>query len=55
MTDTITEERTAPRVHPARRLGQILQGLALGAGLPFAIFELIRIAGDITPFKYQGF
>lgn len=43
------------KTHPARRAGQILQGLFLGVWLPIAIIELIKLAGDFALFKYQGF
>ena len=41
--------------HPARRLGRIAGGLALGFLLLPALFELMALAGEVTPFKYQGF
>ena len=39
----------------ARRAGQIAQGLIVGSLLLLALFELLAQAGDITPFRYQGF
>lgn len=55
-TDTQNGAETAVRrIHPARRAGEIAQGIVLGIWLPVAIVELIKLAGDISPFKYQGF
>jgi hypothetical protein len=39
----------------ARTLGGICQGLLIGLLLALALFELLAQAGEITPFKYQGF
>ena len=54
-TDATDSGTMQPKVHPARRAGQVLQGLFLGLWLPIALVELIRLAGDFTLFKYQGF
>ncbi len=56
MSDAAPREATArPRTSLARRLGQIAQGLLIGALLVLALFELLARLGEITPFKYQGF
>jgi hypothetical protein len=39
----------------ARRLGQVVQGVAIGLLLVLALFELIAQAGGVTVFQYQGF
>ena len=38
-----------------RRLGRMLMGFILGCMLPIAVMELVALASDIAPFKYQGF
>ena len=43
------------RISKARLAGRIAQGLVLGLLLLPALFELASLAGDISPFKYQGF
>lgn len=52
MTDAAAQKRT---VQTARRLGAVLQGLALGFLLVLALMELASLAGNLSPFKYQGF
>jgi len=42
-------------VRYARWAGVVAMGVALGLGLLPAIFELISLADNITPFKYQNF
>lgn len=37
------------------RAGAIAQGLALGFLVVLAGMELLSLAADISPFKYQGF
>jgi|GWRWMinimDraft_5_1066013.scaffolds.fasta_scaffold247048_2 hypothetical protein len=39
----------------ARRLGAVVQGLTLGFLLVLALMELASLAGNLSPFKYQGF
>lgn len=39
----------------ARWAGVVVMGVALGVGLLPAIFELLSLAGNVTPFKYQNF
>jgi len=39
----------------ARRAGVVVMGLVLGLSLLPAIFELLSLAGHVTPFKYQNF
>jgi predicted lipid-binding transport protein (Tim44 family) len=39
----------------ARRAGAIAQGLALGFLVVLAGMELLSLAADVSPFKYQGF
>lgn len=44
-----------PPLRWARRLGAAAMGVLLGLGLLPAIFELLALSGDVTPFKYQNF
>ena len=44
-----------PRVSRARIAGRVAQGILLGLLLLPALFKLASLAGDISPFKYQGF
>ena len=46
---------TPQPISRARRAGQIVQGLIVGPLLLLALFGLLAQAGDITPFRYQGF
>ena len=61
MTAMTTEEPAAPhdphagQLRFARRAGILVMGLALGLSLLPAIFELLSLAGNVTPFKYQNF
>lgn len=50
-------EAVAPplAIRYARWAGVVVMGVALGLGLLPAIFELISLADNITPFKYQNF
>ena len=52
MTDEVAQKRT---VQTARQVGAILQGLVLGFLLVLALMELASLAGNLSPFKYQGF
>jgi len=45
----------AAQLRHARRAGAVVMGVALGLGLLPAIFELLSLAGHVTPFKYQNF
>ncbi len=38
-----------------RRLGELLQGVALGLMLLAAIIKLLELANDVQIFRYQGF
>ncbi len=38
-----------------RRAGAVAQGLVLGFLVVLAGMELLSLAADISPFKYQGF
>jgi hypothetical protein len=38
-----------------RRAGAVAQGLVLGVLVVLAGMELMSLAADISPFKYQGF
>ncbi len=38
-----------------RRAGAIAQGLLLGLLVVLAGMELLSLAADVSPFKYQGF
>ena len=53
MSAAETEGKAAPS--KVRRLGQIAQGLFLGPLLVLAIIKLVSLAGDLLPFRYQGF
>lgn len=44
-----------PRLHWARLAGRVVLGLALGLALAPALLELAALAGNVSPFKYQGF
>lgn len=44
-----------PRLHWARLAGRVVLGLALGLALAPALLELAAVAGNVSPFKYQGF
>jgi hypothetical protein len=38
-----------------RRIGAVVQGLLLGFLVVLAGMELLSLAADVSPFKYQGF
>lgn len=38
-----------------RRAGAVAQGLVLGFLVVLAGMELLSLAADVSPFKYQGF
>lgn len=42
-------------ISKARLAGRVVQGVVLGLLLLPALFVLASLAGDISPFKYQGF
>lgn len=44
-----------PTIRLAHVLGKVALGLLLGVFLLPALFELASLAGDVSPFKYQGF
>ncbi len=44
-----------PGLHWARLAGRVVLGLALGLALMPALLELVAVAGNVSPFKYQGF
>jgi hypothetical protein len=50
---TVPEPPPGPRW--PRLAGIIAQGLVLGPLLLIAFIKLISVAGDLTPFRYQGF
>lgn len=37
------------------RFGAVIQGIALGGLLTFAVLNLLRVASDAQIFRYQGF
>lgn len=52
---------TAPDWKPEKgptwawRVGQIAQGLVMGMLLFFAVLGLLALAGNVLPFRYQGY
>ena len=44
-----------PAPHWARQAGRVVLGLVLGLALAPALLELVALAGNVSPFKYQGF
>lgn len=52
-TDAKPPERKGTRWF--RIAGAIAQGMALGFLVVLAAMELLSLAADISPFKYQGF
>lgn len=52
---TAGKERKETPASPFRQLGRVLQGLVLGPLLLLAIIKLVSLAGDLLPFRYQGF
>ena len=55
MIEPRTDKAAMEKPSFPRRLGRIAQGVVVGSLLLLAVLELIAQAGDITPFKYQGF
>lgn len=43
------------RMRRFRRAGAVAQGLVLGFLVVLAGMELLSLAADVSPFKYQGF
>lgn len=51
----ISQEAWERRLRLARSLGALAKGLAVGALLVIAGFELYAQIGALTAFRYQGF
>jgi hypothetical protein len=49
------QDRMQRRLMWARQLGAIVQGIVLGFLLVLALMELASLAGNLSPFRYQGF
>ena len=52
---------TPPRWTPGKepiwpsRIGQLVQGIAMGVLLVFALIGLLALSGNVTAFSYQGY